>query len=56
VGRPVADDEYFGDDELIDLNSPTTMADDSLTASGGMADGETVRLHESLEEAPVEDE
>lgn len=55
MGRPVADDEYFGDDNDIDLTGMTTMQGDSLTASGGMADGETVRLHESLEEPPVED-
>jgi len=56
VGRPVADDEYFGDDNDIDLSGLTTMHGDSLTASGGLADGETVHLHESLNEGPVEGE
>jgi hypothetical protein len=56
VGRPVADDEYFGDDNDIDLTGLTTMQGDSLTASGGMADGETAQLHESFEEPRAEDE
>ena len=55
MGRPVADDEYFGDDNDIDLTGMTTMQGDSLTASG-MDDGQTQRLHESHVEPPAEEE